>query len=147
MPKGIRKDGRTKSLKGLPPEPKKILRNQGRPKKYTDEWIEEEAEALLKWIEKDEGIYLGDFTYERGYSRARLTEFAEKSKCFSDALENARHWQERKLLRGGLLKGMDATQVRYTMARLCGDIWKNSFDREDSDRDITLNINVNRLQD
>ena len=148
MARGVPKSG-SKSIalacKNLPKKPRK--EPFGRPIKYTAEWLKEEAQALIEWIEKDEGIYLGDFAYERGYARTMLPDFASTSKDFFDALELARNWQERKLLTNGLLKNFDATQVRYTMARLCGDIWKNSYDREESDKDITLNINVNRIQD
>ena len=64
-----------------------------------------------------------------------------------DAMEKARTWQENKFLKNGLTREWDAAQVRYTMARVCGDIWKASYDREDSDsKDITLNININKIE-
>lgn len=100
----------------------------GKPPKYTEEWIREEAKILIAWVKKDEGFYLGDFAFERGYGWQRLSEFVKKSPEFADAMELAKQWQERKFLHNGLSKEWDSAQVRYTMARVCGDRWKASYD-------------------
>mgnify|MGYP003502386824 FL=1 len=126
---------------------KDVCPNNGRPTKYTEKWIDEEADILLKWIEEDKGIYIGSFAVERGYCRQKLSDFAKQSAKFMDAMEKARTWQENKFLKNDLTREWDAAQVRYTMARVCGDIWKASYDREDSDsKDITLNININKIE-
>lgn len=131
------KDANTKQRKNAP--------GAGRPLKYTDEWIDNEADILLEWIKKDEGVYIGSFAVERGYCRQNLSEFAQKSSKFSDAMERARLWQEDKFIRNGLTKEWDGAHVRYVMARVCGDIWKASYDKEDSDRDVTLNVTIKKI--
>ena len=118
----------------------------GQPEKYTAEFIENEAHALRRFIKSDHGIYIGSFARERGFSRQRLMEFCQKSVIFSDAMEEARQWQEEKFLRMGLTKVWDSAQVRYTMARVCGDMWKASFDKEESDKDVTLNVMINEIR-
>jgi hypothetical protein len=127
----------------LHPDPKKVF---GRPTVYTEDWLKEEGDALLEWIKKDEGIYLGTFAYERGYARTRLIEFAQKSEYFSYALDIAKTWQENKFVKNALLKQWDATFARYCMARVCGDLWKASYDKEESDRDVSLNISINKIE-
>jgi hypothetical protein len=150
MPRGVPNSGpKSKALPKHTSNPKTIERRPraGQPEKYTIEWIENEADVLREWIANDGGLYIGSFARQRGYSRSRLCEFCKVSNKFSCAMEEAKLWQEEKFLEKGLTKEWDATQVRYTMARVCGDIWKASYDREESDKDITLNINVNRIQD
>jgi hypothetical protein len=148
MPRGVPKSG-SKALPKHTPKPKPIQRRPkaGQPEIYTIEWIENEADILREWVANDGGLYIGSFARQRGYARQYLSEFCHKSKKFSDAMEAAKLWQEEKFLEKGLTKEWDSAQVRYTMARVCSDIWKNSYDREESDKDITLNINVNRIQD
>ena len=45
----------------------------GRPKKYTQEFIEKEAEAFEKWMQKPNSVWFEDFANQRGYS-PRLSE-------------------------------------------------------------------------
>jgi hypothetical protein len=133
-----RKDGR-------PPAPQ--FPPGGRPEKYTHEWLEEEAKNLLAWIKNDskDKIYIGSFARERGYSIQRISEFEKKSKTFSEAMDEARLWQEEKFLRNGLTKEWDSAQVRYTMARVCGDRWKASWDQPEEKAETQVNITINKI--
>lgn len=144
MPKGIPKSG-SKAISKKIQTKKPIQRRErpGQPEKYTLEWIENEADILREWVANDGGLYIGSFARQRGYCRSRLCEFSKKSVKFSCAMDEARLWQEEKFLEKGLTKEWDATQVRYTMARVCGDIWKASYDREESEKEVILNITVN----
>ena len=74
----------------------------GRPVKYTQQFIEEEAEALLKWMKVRENIWLNDFALDRDYHPKRLSEFAKMNEYFSLVLEKAKKRQESKLLNLGL---------------------------------------------
>lgn len=132
--------------KSKTPPPAAEKRKVGRPVKYTPEWIEEEAKHLLAWVKRDEGLYLGDYCHERGYSRQRLLEFEKKSEEFAEALNRARLWQERKLLHGGLYRDMDANFAKYTMARICGPVWKASFDKEDEGQDKVIEVTINEIK-
>jgi len=122
--------------------PKKV----GCPIRYTQEWIDNEATVLMDWVANDRGVYLGTFAFERGYGRQRLLDFEKKSTAFAVAMEHARNWQEQKFLTKGLTREWDSAQVRYTMARICGDIWKASYDKEDTERDLIQNITINELR-
>ena len=111
--------------KGHPPYNKKG--EGGKPLIHTIEFIENEADALIDWINDDshDGIFVTEFASRRGYSRQRFVEFAEKSNRFSDALKLAKEWQEEKLIKGGLLRTYDAGFTKFIMPRLCGDHWRD----------------------
>lgn len=156
MPRGVPKDGKSRSVK-----PKSAINqakkagtlkkqdysNNGVPAKYTAEWIEEEANHLRKWIADGGGNYLGSFARERGYHRQRLSEFVKVSTAFADAYREAQQWQEEKFIMNALTRAWDPGFTAKVMSRVCTDEWKSSFDREESDKDITVNVNVNRIQD
>jgi hypothetical protein len=115
----------------------------GREKKYTPEWIDEEADALLDFINRDGGMYIGSFARERGYHRQRFPDFIKVSEKFRDAYREAQQWQEEKFIRNALTRTWDPGFTARCMARVCGDEWKNSFDKEESDKEVILNITVN----
>lgn len=106
----------------------KGCKTNGVPKIYDDDFIENEAIELRKWIAKGEGLYIDSFARARGYPRGRMWEWTKTNQDFKDAMEEAKLWQEEKFLMKGLTKEWDSAQVRYTMARICGDKWKASYD-------------------
>jgi hypothetical protein len=112
--------------------------NNGRPLIYDDERIEEEAAALLEWIkvDSDAKLYIGSFARERGYDRARLSEFARANNVFARAYALAKMWQEEKFIRNGLNRSWDAGFTSKVMARVCGDEWKNSWDKDTANENI-----------
>lgn len=100
----------------------------GRPKIWTDEAIEEEANALLEFIAKDGGLYINTFCRQRRFNPDRLQEWARSNEVFASALSEAKVWQEEKFLQKGLNREWDSGFTRYAMARTCGDKWKASYD-------------------
>jgi hypothetical protein len=92
----------------------------GRPQKYTQEFIEAEAEALEKWMQLPGSIYFKRFAFDRGYSQQRLSEFAEVNKRFAETLAMAREWQEIKLAEGGLRGEFNAHFCKFVMYNACG---------------------------
>ena len=118
----------------------------GRPEIYTDEWLEKEADILLKWLEEGNGIYLGSFARSRGYDRHRLPEFANQSKVFSAAYRQAKAWQEEKFMINGLTRLWDPGFTSKCMARVCGDEWKNSWDREEDKGSAPTTVIINKIE-
>lgn len=77
----------------------------GRPKKYTEEFINKEAAALLLWIKKDKGnIWFERFAFERGYPAKNFQAWADENERFSEALEMAKLRQKIVLMENGLTK-------------------------------------------
>lgn len=118
----------------------------GRPEKYSDEWLKSEAKALLNWLEDDKHIFLGTFARERGYCRQNFEDYCKKSKEFSDAMLLAKAWQEEKLLVGALTRAFDAGQVRYTMARVCSQEWKASWDQPEDAKEHATTVIINKIE-
>src|SRR5271154_77221 len=92
----------------------------GRPTKYTQEFIEEEADAFLAWMNKPGSIYFKRFAVDRGYHPNRLAEFAEQNEKFSCAYERAKAWQEMRLVEGGLLNEFSGSFTKFVMGNVCG---------------------------
>ena len=61
----------------------------GRPKKYTPEFIENEAEAFETWIADPKNLWFEDFAFSRGYSAKLLSMWAKENEKFSEAYERA----------------------------------------------------------
>lgn len=76
----------------------------GAPKKWTEETINKEADALLEWLQKPSSVWFEKFAFERGYAIQRLSEWAKINKRFLEAYTRAKDWQLIKLLEGGLFK-------------------------------------------
>ncbi len=88
--------------KGHPPYPG--CETGGRPKKYTQEFIDKEADALQKWIRDKQNLFIEDFCFERGYHDSRIPEFIEVNEKFSDTYSLLKMKQKTALFKGGLTK-------------------------------------------
>lgn len=133
----------------LPPKDPMLVAGYAKPKKpdiHSQEWYKQEADALLRWVKANKGFYLGTFCNERGYGRHRLVEMELKSTEFASAMERAKIWQECRLIKAGLTKEWDPAFVRFLMARVCGDIWKSSFDKEEGEKASSLIVNINEIR-
>jgi len=103
-----------------PPAPKgnkRALGNQGgAPPTYTEEWLREEARLFYSWMKEEDSLYFKSFAIYRGYSPQRLSEFAEKSPEFSEALEFAKAWQEQKLVNLGLWNKLNSSMTKFVLS-------------------------------
>ena len=92
----------------------------GRPKKYTDEFIEKEADAFEEWMKQPSNIFFKRFAVDRGYHPNRLTEFAKENEKFSGVYEKAQAWQECRLVEGGLINEFNPGFCKFIMGNVCG---------------------------
>lgn len=76
----------------------------GRPKIYTQEFVDKEAIALEEWNQREDSLFIEKFCLERGYSIHRISEFNKISKRFSAAYEMTLTKQKLILMSGGLKK-------------------------------------------
>lgn len=121
-------------------------RERGRPMKYTEEVIEQEADALLEWIKNPSSYYIGVFAEHRGYDRARLSEFARNNEYFSRAYNKAIQWQENQFCTKALSREWDPGFTARMMARVCRPEWKNSWDREEDKSDAPTTVIINKIE-
>lgn len=104
----------------------------GRPKIWTDERIQEEADALNKWVDKklDDRhfdpavvIWVKDFALERGIPIQYLSEWDQKHEGFREAYARARGVQESQLVNASLLKLHDAGMAKFVLVNNHKEGW------------------------
>ncbi|MFA4871304.1 MAG: terminase small subunit [Pedobacter sp.] len=137
--------------------PDKVKGNQG-PKgssKYTDEFIEAEADALDKWLDViatdpitgKQGklnFWLGSFASDRGYYRQLLTEFAAKNEKFHDIYKKAKQTQENRMIHGAIRNNLNPTMVIFALKNVAG--WRDKQEVEHSNpagKPFEINIITN----
>lgn len=76
----------------------------GRPKIYTEEFINNEADALEEWMKDKNNIFIEDFCFERGYHDTRIPEFCKVNERFSHTYNLFSMKQKSSLFNGGLKK-------------------------------------------
>lgn len=92
----------------------------GRPKVYTDEFLESEAEALLEWMTHPDNLYFKSFAIERGYHPQRLGEFAAQNQKFSEVYSIAQAWQEQRLVNGALKNQLNGGFTKFVLGNTAG---------------------------
>ena len=65
-------------------------------KKWTKEVIDDLADKLLVWIEKEDNYWLGDFCVQHNIYRGLFKQFCRDSEKFAHALPLAKQYQENK---------------------------------------------------
>jgi len=96
----------------------------GRPKKYTQQFIEEEAKALLAYAKRVPVPFEKEFSSKRGYSSQRLSEFAKESEEFSEALKKMKDLQEVKIVKAALTGKVIASVAIFTLKNVAG--WRDA---------------------
>lgn len=116
----------------------------GRPKKYTPEFISNEAEALEKWAkaryDSKQTFFLMDFAYQRGYHSQRLSEFAKESEIFSESLKRAGDLQTLSIVKNALNGLIEKTMAIFTLKNVAG--WRDRREIETKDGDINQKTDI-----
>jgi hypothetical protein len=110
----------------------------GAPAVYTEEWLREEALRFREWMKQPDSLFLKSFAIERGYSPQRLTEFAEKSPEFAEALAFAKSWQEAKLVTLGLWGRLNSSMTKFVLLN-CHS-WKEEI-KDQTEKTIVYHVN------
>lgn len=92
----------------------------GRPLKYDDAFIKNEAIEFEKWIEKPNSVWFEDFANQRGYSPEYLSRWAKADERFNQAYERAKALQKSILIRGGLTNRFNPSFTKFVMSNTCG---------------------------
>ncbi len=119
----------------------------GRPIIWDDDAIENEAAALIEWIQQPKNNYIGNFAFDRGYDRAQMHHFAEKNKEFANAYKRAKQWQENIFSMNALTRTWDPGFTSRVMARVCCPEWRNSWDQPEDKAEATPStIIINKIE-
>jgi len=76
----------------------------GRPKIYTEDFINNEAQELEIWMKDKNNLFIEDFCLERGYHESRITEFVQINDRFSLAYSMLKMKQKTALFKGSLTR-------------------------------------------
>jgi hypothetical protein len=87
----------------------------GRPKKYTEEFINKQADDLLEWMKIEGNIYFEKFLLDQSISPQRMTEWASVNKRFSEAYRIALLYQEYKLKDGATKKNYSEGFTKFML--------------------------------
>ncbi|MCE5315987.1 MAG: hypothetical protein LLG04_01310 [Parachlamydia sp.] len=109
--------------KGHPPY--NVNGEGGRPVKYDQAFIENEADLLEKWMQVKENIFLEDFCLERGYSYNRAIEWSKDNERFSVTYEMFQMRQKTILFKGGLSKKFAYPMCALILSHSHGIVAKN----------------------
>jgi hypothetical protein len=97
----------------------------GRPKKWTAELIEKEADAFLEWMSRPDSIWYEDFALERNFPADYFARWAKENEKFCRVYKKSQSWQKSKLLKGGLLNQFNAGFCKFVMSNTCKDWYEN----------------------
>lgn len=87
----------------------------GAPAKYTKEFIDAEAEALVLWMKGPTNLFIQNFCVERGYLPQRIQEFAQCNERFAEIYKLVKVWQEGKLLNNACWNICNPGFVKFVM--------------------------------
>ncbi len=96
------------------------INREGRPKKYTKEFIEKEAAEFLLWMEKKDSIWFERFAVSRGYNPDLLSMWAKENEIFHGVYKISQAWQKMKLIEGGLLNRFNSAIVKLVLSNTIG---------------------------
>lgn len=91
----------------------------GRPREWTDEKIEAEADAFEQWMNKPSSIYFKKFALERGYDPCYFAEWVTINKRFAQVFRKVKAWQEARLAEGGLTSEFNGGFTKFVMSNIC----------------------------
>ena len=104
--------------KGHPPY--NINGEGGAPKKYTDEFIEAEADAIEEWMKKKDSIWFERLAFERGYDSNLISLWSTQNKRFSVTYQRLKEWQKITLAERGLCKKYNFNMVQLLLGHHYG---------------------------
>lgn len=106
-----------------------VKRRVGRPTKYTQEFIEHEADALIEYLKTAEPIpFIKDFAHKRGYTSAEIAHLFVSNQKFLHALNSLRDVQETKLVFGSLTNKLNSYMSMNTLKNVSG--WRDKQEHE-----------------
>ncbi len=112
----------------------------GRPKKYTEQFLDIEADALNEWIKDKQNIFIEDFCLERNYHDSRIPEFVRDNEKFSDAYNKLKMKQRVSLFKGGLTKKFAYPMCALLLGHNHGIVAKHEEEKEQV-QNITYHVN------
>ncbi len=110
----------------------------GRPKKYTEEYLDHLAQDLLHYIEENRGsnreiFMLNDWCLSSGFPKWHFSRYTKQNGNFKEAYEWAKSWQEHQISKGALLGTVNSGFAQFFLS--CNHHWRSKR-KEDSVKPI-----------
>lgn len=102
------------------------LNDTGAPEKYTPDFLIALSKKLYEWAKLPDNYILGEFCFDNMFSLQRISEFAAKSKEFSEMLNIVKTACQNKLQKNALQRKTDATITKYILSNHYD--WKEKTD-------------------
>ena len=118
--------------------PQKIEKEKCGPKgpwKYPDEFVEEEAIALIEYVDNHKTIpFECEFAPQRGYYSECLSRWAKRNESFRQALKHFKDVKEHRLVILGLADKVNTTMAIFALKNVSG--WRDKKDITSDDKPI-----------
>lgn len=95
----------------------------GRPIEWTEERIEERTKALEKWMANPENYFFTKFLVEQNLDAKQITRMCEKSPRFCHTVEQAKRFQELRLVEMAVTKKGDGNFIKFVLQNKAG--WRD----------------------
>lgn len=87
----------------------------GRPKIYTEEFINKQADGLLEWLINPDNIYFEEFLLDQNIHPKAMYEWIKVNERFNDAYEIAHSRQKQRLLKGATKKEFSEGFTKFVL--------------------------------
>lgn len=101
-------------------KPYNIHGEGGRPRRYSQQDIEQFADELTVWLKNPDNIWFKDFCLDRDIDPDFMSEWSSENERFNGAYRQAKHRQESRLVNGGLKNLYNGTIVKFVLANAHG---------------------------
>ena len=109
----------------------------GRPKKYTDKWIERMAVKLLQYAQEYPLPLKQDFASQNKFASEMMSRFASGNDIFHQALKRFEDIQQKKIIGAAMLNKINTTFAIFTLKNVAG--WRDVIEQKGGS---TTNIHI-----
>ena len=95
----------------------------GRPKKYTDKWINKMAVKLLHYAQGHPLPLKQDFASQNKFASEMMSRFASSNDKFHQALKRFEDIQQKKIISAAMLNKINTTFAIFTLKNVAG--WRD----------------------
>jgi hypothetical protein len=92
----------------------------GRPRRYSQQDIENYADEFKKWLNDPNHVWFKDFCLDNDIDPDLMSEWAQENDKFNGVLKLAKHRQESRLINGGLLNVYNGSIVKLVLGNAHG---------------------------
>jgi hypothetical protein len=93
-------------------------------KRYTKQWIDRKAVALVKYTKEPGILFLEEFCERHRFATQRISELCDKSEIFSEAVKRFKDVQRKRIVIAAMANKINCAVAIFTLKNVSG--WKDS---------------------